>query len=194
MSSQPRIEIQGQSPFKQSGVYEAQISLIDVKPSDDQIRGKTFSPLWKGNFHLRVKDGLFSEIVGDSKNPLPKSIHDVDVVWVVVNDLFSSLYSVFDVTLRKSSEPSSKSSIKKEKNEVSNNNLKSKSTSKTTNFNSKGTTGASGERGPSGDKGTTGPPGASGDKGPPGPPGQQGPLGGKGPIGPQGTSLSLIHI
>ena len=69
MSSQPRIEIQGQSPFKQSGVYEAQISLIDVKPSDDQIRGKTFSPLWQGNFHLRVKDGIFSEVVGDSKNP-----------------------------------------------------------------------------------------------------------------------------
>ena len=133
MSSQPRIEIRGQSPFKQSGVYEAQISLIDVKPSDDQIRGKTFSPLWKGNFHLRVKDGIFSEVVGDSKNPLPKSIDDVDVVWVVVNDLFSSLYSVFDVKLRKSSEPSSKSSIKKEKNEASNNNLKSKSTSKTTN-------------------------------------------------------------
>ena len=94
MSSQPRIEIQGQAPFKQSGVYEAQISLIDVKPSDDEIRRKTFSPLWKGNFHLKVKDGIFSEVVGDSKNPLPESINDVDVIWVVVNDLFSSLYSL----------------------------------------------------------------------------------------------------
>ena len=115
MSSQPRIEIRGQSPFKQSGVYEAQISLIDVKPSDDQIRGKTFSPLWKGNFHLRVKDGIFSEVVGNSENPLPKSIDNVDVVWVVVNDLFSSLYSVFDVTLRKSSEPSPKPFYSKRK-------------------------------------------------------------------------------
>ena len=129
MSSQPRIEIQGQSPFKQSGVYEAQISLIDVKPSDVQIREKSFSPLWKGNFHLRVKDGIFSEVVGDSENPLPKSINDVDVVWVVVNDLFSSVYSVFDVRLRKSSEPSAKSSIQKEKNETSKNNVKSKPTS-----------------------------------------------------------------
>ena len=172
MSSQPRIEIQGQSPFKQSGVYEAQISLIDVKPSDEEIRGKTFSPLWTGNFHLRVKDGIFSEVVGDSKNPLPKSIDDVDVVWVVVNDLFSSLYSIFDVRLRKSSEPSTtKPSIKKEKNQTSNNDVKSKSTSKTTsNFNSKGTTGASGERGPSGYKGSAGPQGTIGVKGPPGPP------------------------
>ena len=163
MSSQPRIEIKGQSPFKQSGVYEAQISLIDVKPSDDEIHSKTFSPLWKGNFHLRVKDGVFSEVIGDSKNPLPKSINDIDVVWVVVNDLFSSLYSVFDVKLRKSSEQSTKPSIQKEKNETSNNNVKSKSTSKTTsNFNSKGTTGASGERGASGDKGTAGTFGANG--------------------------------
>ena len=114
MSSQPRIEIQGQAPFKQSGVYEAQISLIDVKPSDDEIRRKTFSPLWKGNFHLKVKDGIFSEVVGDSKNPLPESINDVDVIWVVVNDLFSSLYSIFDVRLRKSSESSNVSSIQKE--------------------------------------------------------------------------------
>ena len=115
MSSQPRIEIKGQSPFKQSGVYEAQISLIDVKPSDDEIHSKTFSPLWKGNFHLKVKDGIFSEVVGDSKNPLPESINNVDVIWVVVNDLFSSLYSVFDVRLRKSSESSNTSSTKKKK-------------------------------------------------------------------------------
>ena len=138
VSSQPRIEIKGQSPFNQSGVYEVQISLIDVKPSDDEIRRKTFSPLWKGNFHLRVKDGIFSEVVGDSKNPLPKSINEIDTVWVVVNDLFSTLYSVFDVRLRKSSELSTKPAIQKEKNETSNNNVKSKPTSKTTNFNSKG--------------------------------------------------------
>ena len=104
MSSQPRIEIQGQAPFKQSGVYEAQISIIDVKPSDDDIRAKKFTPLWKGNFHLKVKDAIFSEILGDSKNPLPSSIDKLDSIWIVVNDLFSSVYSVFEVSLRKSSE------------------------------------------------------------------------------------------
>ena len=59
MSSQPRLEIQGQAPFKQSGVYEAQIAITDSKPSDDAIRTKQFSSLWRDNFHLRVKDGLF---------------------------------------------------------------------------------------------------------------------------------------
>jgi hypothetical protein len=101
VSSQPRIEIQGQAPFKQPGVYEAQISITNVKPSDNEIRTKKFSSIWQGNFHLRVKDGTFSEIIGDSKNPLPSSINDFNTIWVVVNDLFSSLYSVFDVSLKK---------------------------------------------------------------------------------------------
>ena len=104
MSSQPRIEIQGQAPFNQSGVYEAQISLVEIKPSDDDIRTKKFTPLWRGNFHLKVKDGVFSEKLGDSNNPLPKSVSDLDTVYVIVNDLFSSVYSIFDVTLRKTSE------------------------------------------------------------------------------------------
>ena len=81
-----------------------QISIIDVKPSDDDIRAKKFTPLWKGNFHLKVKDAVFSEILGDSKNPLPSSIDKLDSIWIVVNDLFSSVYSVFEVSLRKSSE------------------------------------------------------------------------------------------
>ena len=56
MSSQPRIEIQGQAPFKQSGVYEAQISITTVKPSDAEIRSKQFSSIWQGNFHLKVNN------------------------------------------------------------------------------------------------------------------------------------------
>jgi hypothetical protein len=52
VSSQPRLEIQGPSPFKQSGVYEAQIVVTDSKPSDDEIRTKQFSSLWSGNFIL----------------------------------------------------------------------------------------------------------------------------------------------
>jgi len=63
VSSQPRIEIQGQAPFKQSGVYEAQISITSTKPSDDEIKTKQFSHLWQGHFHLSVKDGVFSEIL-----------------------------------------------------------------------------------------------------------------------------------
>ena len=97
MSSQPRIEIQGQAPFKQSGVYEAQISILHTKPSDDEIRSKKFTPLWQGNFHLKVKNGIFSEIIGDPKNPLPASVNNANSIWVVVNDLFSSIYSVFNL-------------------------------------------------------------------------------------------------
>ena len=45
MSSQSRLEVKGQSPFKQSGVYEAQIAITDSKPSDDALRKKQFSSL-----------------------------------------------------------------------------------------------------------------------------------------------------
>jgi len=102
VSSQPRLEIQGQAPFKQSGVYEAQIAVTDSKPPDDQMRSKQFSTLWRGNFHLRVKDGLFSETLGSPANPLPSSIANLDRVWIVVTDLFSSLHTVFDVPLARS--------------------------------------------------------------------------------------------
>ena len=59
VSSQSRVEIHGQAPFNQSGVYEAQIAITDSKPSDDSIRTKQFSSLWKGNFHLKVNDKIF---------------------------------------------------------------------------------------------------------------------------------------
>ena len=103
MSSQHRIEVQGQAPFKQSGVYEVQISVSDSKPSDDAVRRKQFSALWRGNFHLKVKDGLFSEKIGTSDNPLPSSIETLDSIWIIVTDLFSSLYSIFHVPLKKPS-------------------------------------------------------------------------------------------
>jgi integrin beta 3/collagen type V/XI/XXIV/XXVII alpha len=32
-----RLEVQGQAPFKQSGVYEVQIFITDSKPSVDKI-------------------------------------------------------------------------------------------------------------------------------------------------------------
>ena len=91
MSFQSRLKIQGQAPFKQSGVYEAQIAITDNKPSEDAVRSKRFISLWRGNFHLRVKDGQFSEIVGSPENPLPSSIDQLDRLWVVVTDLIFSI-------------------------------------------------------------------------------------------------------
>src|SRR3989338_2399640 len=85
-----RLEVQGQAPFKQSGIYEVQIFITDSKPTADKIRTKQFSSLWKGNFHLRVKDGIFAETLGSDENPIPSSVYDLDSVWIVVTDLFSS--------------------------------------------------------------------------------------------------------
>ena len=181
MSSQPRIEIQGQAPFKQSGVYEAQISIIDVKPSDNDIRAKKFTPLWKGNFHLKVKDGIFSEILGDSKNPLPSSVDNLNVVWVIVSDLFSSVYSVFDVTLRKSSETITAPEKAPEKT------VKTKRSSK--NITNSDNLGVRGVRGVTGDKGETGATGATGDKGQSGATGDKGDKGQTGPTGNKGCLL-----
>ena len=107
MSTQPRLDIRGQAPFKQSGVYEAQIAITDSKPSDDAIRTKQFQFLWRGSFHLRVRDGLFSETIGSESNPLPSSIANLDKIWIVVTDLFSSLHTVFEVPLARSKPVSS---------------------------------------------------------------------------------------
>ena len=77
VSSQSRLEIQGQAPFKQSGVYEAQIAITDVSLLMMQLKLKQFSSIWRGNFHLRVKDGVFSETIGSPENPLPSSIENL---------------------------------------------------------------------------------------------------------------------
>ena len=173
MSSQPRIEIQGQAPFKQPGVYEAQISITDVRPSDDEIRTKKFTSIWQGNFHLRVKDGVFSETIGDSKNPLPSSVNDLNTIWVVVNDLFSSLYSVFDVPLRKTSDEITHTKQK----EPTEKTIETPKTRRSSKSSLTGTSGPTGMRGATGDKGMSGATGATGDKGPPGPPGRGGTTG-----------------
>jgi integrin beta 3/collagen type V/XI/XXIV/XXVII alpha len=181
VSSQPRLEIQGQAPFKQSGVYEAQIAITDSKPSDDDIRSKKFSSLWRGNFHLRVKEGLFSETLGSPTNPLPPSIENLDKVWIIVTDLFSSLHTVFDVPLSRSTSKTETKTDSVEKQTIPDT-PKPKRTTKTNVVGSPGPTGAPG------DKGSPGPTGAPGDKGPIGPPGQQGPIGIKGQEGPKGPT------
>ena len=180
MSSQPRIEIQGQAPFKQSGVYEAQISITTVKPSDAEIRSKQFSSIWQGNFHLKVKDGVFSETIGDSKNPLPSSVDELDTIWIIVNDLFSSLYSIFDVTLR-TPPKTTDSTNQKESPDI----VETQKPKRSPKSSSAGLTGA---RGATGDKGASGATGPTGDKGQAGPPGAQGPVGLKGQAGPPGPS------
>ncbi|MDH3204648.1 MAG: collagen-like protein, partial [Nitrosopumilus sp.] len=170
VSSQSRLEIQGQAPFKQSGIYEVQIAITDVKPSDDVVKTKQFSTLWKGNFHLRVKDGIFSETIGSSKNPLPSSIEQLDRIWIVVTDLFSSLHSVFDVPLARPSKTSQSETktteLPKPKRSV------------------KSTTGTHTSSSVAGDKGPPGPQGSPGDKGPQGSPGDKGPQGSPGDKGP----------
>ena len=131
MSSQPRLEIQGPAPFKQSGVYEAQIVVTDSKPSDDDIHTKQFSSLWSGNFHLRVKDGIFSETLGSPANPLPSSIANLDKVWIVVTDLFSSLHTVFDVPLARNTSRS-KTNTTSETKTITDNNCNIRSLNRTT--------------------------------------------------------------
>ena len=155
MSSPSRLEIHGQAPFNQSGVYEAQIIITDNKPSDNAIRSKQFSSLWKGNVHLRVKDGVFSETIGSPENPLPSSIEQLDKIWIVVTDLFSSLYSVFDVPL---SRPT-RTLQPETKTETTERDKSKRSIKSTSNISPQGLPGVQGE------KGSMGPQGLPGDKG-----------------------------
>ena len=70
MSTNPKIEVQGTSPFKQpSGVFEVQIAISDKKPSEQSLISKNFPTLWKDNFHLKVENNKFKEILGSSENP-----------------------------------------------------------------------------------------------------------------------------
>ena len=65
------IEISGKSPFgTSSGVYEVRISISQDKPSDDGITSNSFNSLWKDNFHLRVSEGQFSQVLGSGSNPI----------------------------------------------------------------------------------------------------------------------------
>ncbi len=102
MSTNPKIEIHGTSPFKlPSGVFEVQIALSDKKPLASSIAEKNFPSLWKDNFHLNVSYGKFTHILGSDENALPQSVLDIDSVWVIVSDQFSSMNTVFDIQLPK---------------------------------------------------------------------------------------------
>ena len=92
------IEISGKSPFgTSSGVYEVKISISQDKPSDDSITSNSFNSLWKDNFHLRVSDGHFSEILGTDSNPIPADVFGLGSIWIIIQDQFSSVHTLFEL-------------------------------------------------------------------------------------------------
>ena len=105
MSSEvKRIEVSGSAPFKQSGVYEVQISICDSRPSTEDIVSKRFSTIWQDRFHLHVKDAKFTQTLGSETNPIPDSAFRLSSVWIIVVDQFSSLHTIFEVQLSAASE------------------------------------------------------------------------------------------
>jgi len=92
------IEISGKSPFgTSSGVYEVRISISQDKPSDDSITSNSFNSLWKDNFHLRVSDGHFSEILGTDSNPIPVDVFGLGSIWIIIQDQFSPVHTSFEL-------------------------------------------------------------------------------------------------
>ncbi|MDX1596611.1 MAG: collagen-like protein, partial [Nitrosopumilaceae archaeon] len=186
--SSSKLEVKGQAPFKQPGVYEVQISIVDSKPSEDSLKNKNFKALWRGNYHLRVKDGFFSETLGSSDNPIPSEVLSKNKIWIVVTDQFSTLHSSFEVPLQ---QPSEKPAPKPEHTTTKEPTPTKKPATHSVSSSYSGEKGPTGPPGPQGDKGPTGPSGPPGDKGPTGPPGLQGdkgPTGDKGPVGDRGPT------
>jgi len=92
------IEISGKSPFgTSSGVYEVRISISQDKPSDDSITSNSFNFLWKDNFHLRVSEGHFSEILGTDSNPIPADVFGLGSIWIIIQDQFSPVHTSFEL-------------------------------------------------------------------------------------------------
>src|SRR3989337_2327612 len=205
VSTSPKIEIQGTSPFKlPSGVFEVQIAISDKKPSEKSLIEKNFPTLWKDDFHLRVQDRKFTEILGSNENPLPQSVLDSDSVWVIVSDQFSSLNSVFDLQISKTSmrkpvkpkiethsrEPDFRTPAQIQKETVSPRDeygIPIERSSRVTSGQG-GDKGRTGPPGPQGDQGPEGPPGDKGDTGPPGDKGDKGPTGPRGDKGDTGRT------
>ena len=94
-----RIDVIGEAPFKQSGVYEVEISICDSPPSAEAIGTKKFPSLWHDRFHLHVKDSKFTQTLGSSANPIPDSVFQLSAIWIIVSDQFSSLHTIFQFKL-----------------------------------------------------------------------------------------------
>ena len=200
------INITGKSPFGgSSGVYEAKIAITADKPTEESIDGQTFNSLWRGDFHLKVSKGNFSETLGSNSNPIPDTVFKLDSVWIIVKDLFSPIHTAFEFNISqetKQTKTPPKTDITPEKpRQTDKTQQKPRQTVKENVQKPRGSSGLQGERGDKGitgpiglpgdrgEKGPTGPPGSPGDKGIQGPPGDKGitgPTGGRGDKGPQG--------
>ncbi|MGI0089818.1 MAG: collagen-like protein, partial [Nitrosopumilaceae archaeon] len=167
---QRKIEIEGISPFKlPSGVFEVQIAICESRPSDEEIAKKSFSFLWKDNFHLRVKDKKFSQVLGSDKNPLPESIFQRSSVWIVITDQFSPIHTVFENEISHLAKKAAEIHEPRKPRELDTRSLGR--------IAPEGLVGEKGSRGPMGPPGDKGPPGPQGQPGDKGSPGSQGPLG-----------------
>ena len=182
------IEISGKSPFgTSSGVYEVKISISQSKPSNDSITNNSFNSLWKDNFHLRVSEGYFSEILGSDSNPIPNNVFDLGSVWIVIQDQFSPLHTSFEFNISQGSK--SPPTPKEKPRHVNTSSTKKVRTipGRQGLTGSKGLPGEQGYPGVKGEKGGKGPTGDKGDKGVQGNIGDKGLTGTTGPIGDKGT-------
>ena len=102
MASDHHFLISGNAPFSQDGIFEVELAISESKPSDTEIKTKSFSSIWKQNFHLKVKNGRFQETIGSHENPLPDSISSFSKIWIVVTDQFSSLGGSFEFDIPES--------------------------------------------------------------------------------------------
>ena len=193
MGSFLHFEVTGESPYPQkSGIFEVEVSITDKKPSSSEIENKSFSSIWKGNFHLNVKNGFFVETLGSETNPLPESITSFTNLWIVVTDQFAPIGSLFEFEVP--------SSMKSETPSTTKSSHKPKTTKRIGltgdkgppgeqgDRGDKGVSGDKGDKGPSGDKGSEGEKGVTGDKGDKGDKGSPGPTGIKGDKGDKGLT------
>ena len=183
MSSFLHFTVTGESPYpKKNGIFEVEISITDVKPSSSEIENKSFSFIWKDNFHLNVKNGLFEETLGSEQKPLPNSIISLTNLWIVVTDQFAPMGSLFEFEVPDSmkTRPTTETSTSKPSTS------KSKVGKRVGQPGDKGLTGPEGPPGIQGDKGVPGSQGEKGAKGITGPPGDKGAPGPQGPQGEKG--------
>ncbi len=172
------LEITGGSPFRlSSGVFEVQIAICDSPPPADEIARKSFSSLWKDNFHLRVKDRKFDQVLGSEKNPLPESVFQQSSVWIIVSDQFSSIHTVFETQISSGFTRKAPETIEHVKPVTSEQSSRPQVRIESERAGERGFRGLAGSPGPQGDKGPPGPPGTKGDEGPTGSPGDKGPSG-----------------
>ena len=159
------INITGKSPFGgSSGVYEAKIAITADKPTEESIDGQTFNSLWRGDFHLKVSKGNFSETLGSNSNPIPDAVFRLDSIWITVRDLFSSTHTTFEFNISQET----KQVKTPPKTHETQQTPKPRQIVKEDVQKPRGSRGLQGQMG---DKGITGPIGLPGDKGEKGPTG-----------------------